>query len=66
MAAKKAWITRTKKEGARQLLNAATFLVADAYGKTKTAKNIVFGFGKVTAPRMYRQSKLLKKLDRAF
>ena len=66
MAAKKAWITRTRREGARQLLNAAASLAADAYGKAKTTKDIAFGFVKVTVPRVYRQSKLLKKLDKAF
>jgi hypothetical protein len=66
IAAKKAWITRTRNEGTRQLLNAATSLAADAYGKVKTAKDIVFGLVKVAAPRVYRQSKMLKELDKAF
>ena len=63
-AAKKAWLTRTRKEGVRQLVNATLSKINVIY-IVKTAKDITIGTLKVLKPDVYRKHKLLKKMDKA-
>jgi len=63
-AAVKAWVTRTRKEGLRQVVMAAASSVSDIYSKVKTIKDVAIGLIKITSPRTYRKSRVLKRLDK--
>ena len=62
-AAQKAWDTRIRKQGTRQLINISLGFV-NPVNKARTAKNVSLGLIKVARPRLYRKSKMLKTLDK--
>jgi hypothetical protein len=63
-AARKAWRTRTRNEGIRQVVNTA-ISKAPPIAVVKTIKDITIGTLKIVKPDAYRKHKLLKKIDRA-
>ena len=63
-AAKKAWLTRTRNEGVRQLVNVAVSKM-NVIDLAKTAKDITMGVLKILKPDVYRKHKLLKKIDKS-
>ena len=63
LAAHKAWDTRIRNEGKRQI--AKTLIGAiNPINKIRTAKNLAIGIIKIAKPRTYRKTKILKKLDK--
>ena len=64
IAARKAWDTRTRSEGVRQALGSLLSYV-DIVGKAKSLKDIIMGVLKIAAPRLYRKSRFLKRIDKA-
>ncbi len=64
--ARKGWDTRTRKEGFHQILHTLGPLLSETYGTVKAGKDIAIGAVKITVPRTYRKSRLLKKFDKMF
>ena len=64
LAAKKGWITRTRKEGTRKLTNTVLGLACGPINKAKTIKDVVVSTIKVIKPDLYMKSRILKKLDK--
>jgi len=63
IAAHKAWETRIRKEGKRQIAKTLISTI-NPINKARTAKNLAIGLIKIAKPRTYRKTKILKKLEK--
>jgi len=63
LAARRAWNTRIRNEGKRQIARTLIGTI-NPINKVRTAKNLAIGMIKITKPETYRKTKILKKIDK--